>query len=352
MPLDQMHTLVPDADPREMSFFEHLDELRRALVVSILAIMAGTIVGFVWHKPILDLLRAQVHNVQFIIVSPAEGFTAVLRMSIMLGLFLGLPVILRELFWFVGPALTKVQRIVMIPITVISYLLFIAGVMFAYFVLLPLGVTFLIGFTPSGIQPMLSIDRYIGFAAMLIFSTGLMFQVPIVMLMLSLFGMLRRSRLSTQRRYALLISFIVAAIITPSIDIMTQSLLAGTLILLFEIGLTFMWLVEKIRPPRPEPDYTITPDPEQAQAEFESELAQTSVAETTEALSEMITEPSVLQSENPVLQAPGSVAREPQTAELKAEHEAQNSPEIPELNFEQMRSESVSSDTEPPKSDS
>lgn len=261
MPLDQMHTLVPDADPREMSFFDHLGELRRALVISVVAVMAGTIAGFVWHKPILDMLRSQVHNVQFIIVSPTEGFTAVLRLSIMLGLFLGLPVILRELFWFVGPALTKVQRIVLIPITVISYLLFIAGISFAYLVLLPLGVTFLIGFTPSGIQPMLSIDRYIGFAAMLIFSTGLMFQVPIVMLLLSMFGMLRRSWLATQRRYALLISFVIAAVITPSVDIMTQSLLGGCLVLLFEIGLCFMWIVEKIRPPKPPPDYTITPEP-------------------------------------------------------------------------------------------
>lgn len=245
MPLDQM---MHDPDPREMSFFEHLGELRRAMIISIASIMLGTIGGFIWHKPILDLLRAQIPNVQFVIVSPAEGFTAVLRLSVMLGLFLGLPVILRELFWFVGPALTKVQRLVLIPITFISYLLFIAGICFAYFLLLPLGVQFLIGFTPSGIQPMISIDRYIGFASMLIFSTGLMFEVPIVMLLLSLFGLVRRQQIISQRRYAIVISFIVAAVITPSVDIMTQSLLAGTLILLFEVGLALMWLAERLRP--------------------------------------------------------------------------------------------------------
>lgn len=260
-PLDQLHTIMQDPDPREMSFFDHLGELRRALVTSIVAIAAGTIAGFVWHKPILDLLRAQIPNVQFVILSPAEGFTAVLRMSIMLGLFLGLPVILREVFWFVGPALSKGQRLVLIPITFISYLLFIAGILFAYYALLPLGVAFLIGFTPSGIQPMISIDRYIGFAAMLIFSTGLMFQVPVVMLLLSLFGLVRRGLLASQRRYALLLSFVASAVITPSVDIMTQSILGGTLMLLFELGLALMWLAEKLRPPRPAPDYTIAEAP-------------------------------------------------------------------------------------------
>ena len=95
---------------------------------------------------------------------------------------------------------------------------------------------------------MISIDRYVGFASMLIFSTGLMFQVPIVMLLFSLFGFIKRSLLMSQRRYAIVISFVIAAVITPSVDIMTQSLLAGTLILLFEIGLGFMWLVEKLKP--------------------------------------------------------------------------------------------------------
>ena len=258
MPLDQ---LMHDPDPREMSFYDHLGELRRALVISLLGIIAGTAAGFIWYKPILAMLMSQVQGVRFVIVSPAEGFTAVLRLAILMGLFLGLPVILREVFWFVGPALTRTQRLVLIPITVISYGLFVLGVIFAYTLLLPLGLTFLIGFRPPGIEPMISIDNYIGFSAMLIFSTGLMFQVPVIQLLLSLFGIVRRAQLTSQRRYVLLISFVVAAVITPSVDVMTQSMLAGTLMLLFEIGLVLMWLAERLRRPvQTEPPAPETPD--------------------------------------------------------------------------------------------
>lgn len=255
MALDQLHQppLPPDDEGLvgDMSFVEHLGELRRALMIALASIAIGTALGFYFHKPILELLIQQVGDARFVIVSPAEGFTAVLRLSIMLGLFLGLPVILREFFWFVGPALSRRQRLTLLPLTLVAYLLFLAGIGFAYFVLLPVGVKFLIGFTPEGIQPMLSIDRYIGFAAMLIFSTALMFEVPVVMLLLSMLGFIQRQQILPHRRYAVLISFVIAAIITPSVDMLTQSLLAGTLIVLFEIGLALIWLSEKLRRQRP-----------------------------------------------------------------------------------------------------
>lgn len=253
--VDELEDIPPVGTPYgagEMSFIGHLGELRRALVISALSVVLGTAVGFFFHKEMLSLLMAQIDNVPFIIISPAEGFTAVLRLSVLMGLFLGLPVTLRETLWFIGPALTRKQRLILIPISIISLSLFALGVAFAYMILLPLGVKFLIGFVPEGITPNISIDRYIGFASALIFSTGLIFQVPIVMLLLSIFGIVRRAQLIGQRRYAVLISFIVAAVITPSVDIMTQSMLAGTLIILFEIGLIFVFVVEKFRPPRDE----------------------------------------------------------------------------------------------------
>lgn len=230
----------------EMGFFQHLGELRRALIICAVAVLVGAIVGFSYHEPLLALLQNQIQDVQFVILSPAEGFTAMVRMSILIGLFLAVPVVLREIFWFVGPALERWQRRALIPIIMLSYLLFLGGIAFAYFLLLPLGLKFLIGFTPAGIQPMLSIDRFVGFASVLIFSTGLIFQVPIIMLVLSIFRIVQRALLVAQRRYAILVSFILAAVITPSVDIMTQSLLAGTLIILFELGLMLMWLGERL----------------------------------------------------------------------------------------------------------
>ncbi len=243
---DHLPEVVVQEDRGEMGFFQHLGELRRALIICAVAVVIGAAAGFYFHQPLLEMLQSRIANVQFVIVSPAEGFTAVMRMSILIGLFLAVPVVLREVFWFVGPALERWQRRVLMPIIVFSYGLFLAGVMFAYFLLLPLGLQFLIGFTPEGIQPMLSIDRFVGFASVLIFSTGLMFQVPIVMLILGIFRIVERQLLVSQRRYAILVSFVVAAVITPSVDMMTQTLLASTLIVLFELGLVLMWLGERL----------------------------------------------------------------------------------------------------------
>lgn len=231
---------------REMSFVDHLSELRRALVISVLAIVLGAGAGFYFHSWFLKTLMAQVPGVNFVIVAPAEGLGAVLRLSILMGLFVAMPIILRELFWFIGPAFTRGQRLMLIPILVASYGLFVLGVAFAYFSLLPLGVRFLIGFTPPGIQPMLSIGRYIDFASTLLFGTGLLFQVPILMLLLAMLGVVHQAQLKAQRRMVYFGSFVVAAVITPSVDMLTQALLGGTLIFLFELGLGLMGVAEKL----------------------------------------------------------------------------------------------------------
>jgi len=245
-------------DLREMSFVDHLSELRRAMVISVLAIVLGAGAGFYYHSWFLKTLMAQVPGVNFVIVAPAEGLSAVLRLSILMGLFVAMPIILREVFWFIGPAFTRGQRLMLIPVLMSSYGLFVLGVSFAYFTLLPLGVRFLIGFTPPGIQPMLSIGRYIDFASTLLFGTGLLFQVPILMLLLAMLGVVQQAQLKAQRRMVYFGSFVVAAVITPSVDMLTQSLLGGTLIFLFELGLGLMGLAEKIRkkPPQNEVLYT------------------------------------------------------------------------------------------------
>lgn len=231
----------------EMTFIEHLDELRRALIICLLALILGAVVGFYFHQWFLDTLNAQLPGVKFVILSPEEGFMAVLRLSIMMGLFFSIPVILREIFWFIGPAFSKRQQMLLMPITLVSYALFVGGVMFAYQVLLPIGARFLIGFTPAGIEPTISLGRYIGFSATLIFTTGLVFQLPILLLMLSMVGIVSRKYLAEQRRYMYFGSFVISALITPSVDIFTQTLLASTLILLYELGLVLMAVTERLR---------------------------------------------------------------------------------------------------------
>lgn len=241
-------TLPTPADERDMTFIEHLDELRRALVISLVAVILGAGLGFYFYDPLLNALMQQVPYVSFIFVSPAEAFVATLRVAILFGLFTGFPIILREVFWFVGPALSRRQQLLTIPIMIAGYILFLAGVALSYWVLLPVGARFLIGFAPSNIKPMISIGEYVGFSSVLLFGTGLIFEVPIVLLFLNIVGIVKRQQLATGRRYAYFGSFVVSAIITPSVDIFTQSLLAGALIVLFELSLFLMRFIEWGRP--------------------------------------------------------------------------------------------------------
>lgn len=240
--------LTPAHDERDMTFVEHLGELRRALVISLLAVIVGAGLGLYFYDPLLAALMQQVPYVNFIFVSPAEAFVATLRVAILFGLFTGFPIILRELFWFVGPALSRRQQLLTIPVMIAGYGLFLAGVALSYWVLLPVGAKFLIGFAPSNIKPMISIGEYVGFASVLLFGTGLIFEVPIVLLFLNILGIVSRQQLATSRRYAYFGSFVVSAIITPSVDVFTQSLLAGALIVLFELSLLLMRFVEWGRP--------------------------------------------------------------------------------------------------------
>lgn len=227
---------------KEMSFVEHLGELRKALIISLVSIGITSGVCFYFYEKILYILTCQIKNIEFIFVSPGEAFISSLQASVIFGFFLSLPIVLREIFWFISPGLTSYERKISIPTIIGSYFLFLIGITFAYFILLPVGVKFLINFAPINIKPMISIGRYISFASMLILGTAIIFELPLVLLFLSLLGIVNTEFLKKNRKYALFISFLIGAIITPSVDIFTQSLLAGVIILLYELSIFLVWI--------------------------------------------------------------------------------------------------------------
>jgi sec-independent protein translocase protein TatC len=241
-------TQVKPAGSKEMPFTAHLEELRQAIIISFLSIVFTAGFCFYYNKAVLNLLTApltnNVKNVQLIFVSPGEAFMATLQTALITGLILALPIILNRVYWFVAPGLTLRERMFSFPVIIVSYFLFLTGVLFAYFILLPFGVKFLVEFAPENIHPMISIGRYISFSAGLILGTGIIFELPVILLFLAFIRIISAKLLIRNRKYAFLISFIIGAVITPSVDMVTQSLLAGALYILYEFSIIMIRALE------------------------------------------------------------------------------------------------------------
>ncbi|MGE5706916.1 MAG: twin-arginine translocase subunit TatC [Bacteroidota bacterium] len=225
-----------------MPLLDHLEELRARLIRVIVAFLLLTLLCFAFHEPLLRLMLRPAGEVKLIFTGPAESFLASLRVVFACGFYLTLPILLHEGISFVRPGLTLRERRWALPLLVASFLLFSLGVVFAYFLLLPVGLKFLLTFGPTEIQAMISIGHYIGFAAALLLATGLSFQLPLVLLILASLGIVDGKKLKEARKYALLGAFVAGGVLTPSTDLFTQALLAGALYLLYEVSILGVWL--------------------------------------------------------------------------------------------------------------
>jgi len=220
----------------DMPVFEHLEELRWRLIKALAAVAAGWALAFAFHQPILDWLIRPAGSTHFVFTAPAEMFVATLKVSFFAGLYVALPVVIYQLVAFVNPGLMPDERRWIVPITFGAFLLFTLGAAFSYFALLPAGLKFLIGFAPADIAPMLSVGTYLSFAAALLFAAGFVFQLPLVLLALALVGLITSGTLTRLRRVAWVLALALGAILTPSGDIFSQLMLAGALVVLYELS--------------------------------------------------------------------------------------------------------------------
>jgi sec-independent protein translocase protein TatC len=232
-----------------MSVFEHLEELRWRLIKCFAAVIAAAIVVFAFNNPIIQFLEgplkpgstpftpANATQVVLIFTSPGEYFMAVVKVALLGGLYLALPILLYQILAFVGPGLHPHERRWAMPTIFGAFVFFTIGLVFSYYLLLPAGLQFLVGFAPADVKPMLSIGKYLGFAAGLMFATGLAFQLPLFLLGASVVGVVTSYFLAKYRRQAFLASFVLAAVLTPSIDIFSQVMMASALYLLFELSI-------------------------------------------------------------------------------------------------------------------
>ena len=230
-------------DEVEMSLFDHLEELRQRIFYGLIAVILGVIGCFILVKPIVQLLEVPARGVKFLQLAPGEFFFVSIKVAGYSGLLVASPFILYQIIQFVLPGLTRRERRLIGPIVLGSSILFFAGLIFAYIALIPAALNFFINYGADVVEQSWSIDRYFEFVLLLLFSTGLAFQIPVIQLLLGYLGIVSSQRMLSAWRYVVLGAVILGAILTPSTDPVTQSLLAGAVLGLYFGGIGLVKLV-------------------------------------------------------------------------------------------------------------
>jgi sec-independent protein translocase protein TatC len=243
-PVDELSTAVeesPDGEGARMGFFDHLDELRQRLFKAVLALVLGTVVGIAAATPVLEYLQAP-YGRPFTVLGPTGGVVSYFRIALLVGGIIAIPVITYQLLAFILPGLTRRERRLLIfsipPIT----FLFLVGVAFAWFILIPPALGFLEGFQPQLFKPEWTADLYLGFVTSLLFWMGVAFETPLIFFVLSLLGMVTAVVLRKNWRIAVVGAAIAAAFITPTIDPVNMILVMGPLLALYLLSIVLVMI--------------------------------------------------------------------------------------------------------------
>ena len=218
-----------------MTVVGHLTELRSRLIKSLAALACTVAVSYYFIDTIVAFLAAPAGPLYF--MRPAEAFFIYFKVALVTGALGAAPVLLYEFWAFLVPAFTTRERSMLLLLVPSSLVLFAAGIALAYFVVLPQGLKFFMDFSSSTVQPMISLESYLDFVIMLVLPFGFIFNLPLLLITLAQAGLLRSPMLKKGRRYVIFLAFVASALITPTTDIITQSLLALPMILLYEISL-------------------------------------------------------------------------------------------------------------------
>ncbi len=224
----------------EMSFLEHLEELRWRLIKSIIAVAVGMFITFPFSSYLIEILTWPNNHLanppKLIFLKPAGMLMVRMGVSIAAGIILAFPIVFYQIWKFISPGLLPKEKKVVAPIVGFSTFSFVLGVSFAYFIMIPFILPFLYGMTTMNIEPTINISEYIGFVLRIILVTGLVFELPMVSFFLTQIGVLNPRILRKYRRYAVVVIFILAAFLTPP-DPGSQLLLAVPLLVLYEISI-------------------------------------------------------------------------------------------------------------------
>jgi sec-independent protein translocase protein TatC len=236
-----MSTLVDD----EMALSEHIEEFSQRLFFCLIFLLFATLLCFTDVKEIVRIFQAPAIGVKFLQFAPGEYFFASVKIAVFCGILISSPLILYQLLLYLIPGLTKNERNIILPVSFGSGILFFTGLLFSYFFLVPAALRFFISYGSEVVEPFWSFDQYFDFIAVLLFATGLAFQVPAIQVVLGLLGIVTGEKMLAAWKYVIVICTIVAAVITPSTDPITQILLATALLSLYLGGSGFVILLKK-----------------------------------------------------------------------------------------------------------
>ena len=241
----------------QMTFFEHLIELRKRIINSLIAIVVCALGGWflapkfvdVFAKPILAALKAHGYTQQLIYTDPTDYLGLLIKLSIYIGLVISSPVVLYQIWMFVAPALYKHERSAVTGFVFSTVILFLGGIAFGFFVALPHILGFLVGFQgpKSAVTPMIHIKDYFDLALLVIVALGLVFELPVLIFLLCYFGIVTPKFLVQNTKYAVLAITIVAAIVTPTPDALTMLLVMGVMLALYFLGVGVAWIALRNR---------------------------------------------------------------------------------------------------------
>ena len=229
-----------DAEDK-IPFTAHLEELRQRLIVCFIAVGIGFVLAYGFKEKLFQILTRPLISVMqtgdnMIFTGLPEAFFTYLKVAFLAGIMLAAPVIIYQFWMFVAPGLYHKEKRLLVPIVLLSSVFFIGGALFGYFVVFPFGFKFFLGFATDSIRPLPSMKEYLAFAAKLLLAFGLVFELPLVITFLAKLGLVSVDFLKKSRKYALLLFFVFAAILTPP-DVVTQIMMALPLMVLYEVSI-------------------------------------------------------------------------------------------------------------------
>lgn len=233
-------------EDKQLTVMEHFSELRKRLTIIAVALILGTILSYNYIDVLIDIIIKPSQGLEFIYLSPPELFMAYIKIALLVGFAITSPIILIQIWLFVKPGLKVKERRYLIFALLMGIVFFALGAVFSYFVIIPITINFFVQVQVEQITPLFSFENYISFILSLLLSFGLVFELPLLISLLSMLNLVTTATLKKYRKIVILVIFIVAAVLTPP-DILSQTLMAIPMIFLYELSILIATSIEKTK---------------------------------------------------------------------------------------------------------